>query len=52
MSAAADSTNSESEVILDVRDLSVRFTTPEGELTAVNQLIFKMHSSAVLALFG
>ena len=41
-----------SDVILDVRDLSVAFDTDRGRVTAVNHLDFQLHKKETLCIVG
>lgn len=41
-----------SQIELDVRDLRVSFTTPQGKFPAVNGISFKLHNGETLALVG
>ena len=43
---------SENEVILDVRDLCVRFNTVEGTVQAVNNLNYTLHKGEILGICG
>ena len=47
-----ENTMSENDVVLDVRNLSVRFQTRHGEIQAVNQVSFRLHQGEILGLVG
>lgn len=42
----------EESVVLDVRDLTVKFKTEDGELTAVDGISLKVHAGETVALVG
>lgn len=39
-------------VLLEVKDLRVTFTTPDGDVTAVNDLNFTLHAGETLGIVG
>ncbi|AUX72849.1 ABC transporter ATP-binding protein [Erwinia pyrifoliae] len=41
-----------SEPLLDVKDLRVTFSTPDGDVTAVNDLNFSLHAGETLGIVG
>lgn len=41
-----------SRLLLDIRNLQVRFNTPEGVVYAVNDISYKIHESEVIAVVG
>ncbi|SQC92572.1 Glutathione import ATP-binding protein GsiA [Cedecea neteri] len=41
-----------SEVLLDVKDLRVTFGTPDGDVTAVNDLNFSLRAGETLGIVG
>ena len=41
-----------SNVLLDIRNLEVRFHTPEGIVHAVNDISYRVHEGEVLAVVG
>ena len=42
----------ENQPLLDVRDLRVTFKTPDGNVTAVNDLTFSLHAGETLGIVG
>ncbi|WP_373101025.1 MULTISPECIES: ABC transporter ATP-binding protein [Pasteurellaceae] len=41
-----------SNLLLDVQDLRVTFSTPDGDVTAVNNLTFSLHAGETLGIVG
>lgn len=42
----------QANVLLEVNNLSVKFTTPDGDVTAVNNLNFTLHAGETLGIVG
>lgn len=42
----------QAKVLLEVNDLRVTFTTPDGDVTAVNDLNFTLHAGETLGIVG
>ncbi|VFT76371.1 Oligopeptide transport ATP-binding protein OppD [Klebsiella aerogenes] len=50
--AKAPQAQSHSGLLLDVKDLRVTFKTPDGDVTAVNDLNFTLQAGETLALWA
>ena len=49
---ASHSTAAPRPLLLDIRNLQVRFYTPEGTVYAVNDISYKVHEGEVVAVVG
>ena len=48
----ASTTRQQSDLLLDVKDLRVTFQTPDGDVTAVNDLNFSLRAGETLGIVG
>ncbi|WP_370931666.1 hypothetical protein [Bartonella sp. DGB1] len=44
--------NFKKDILLKVQDLNVKFKTPDGVVTAVNNLNFELNKGEILAIVG
>lgn len=52
MSITSNQSANPQSVLLDVKDLSVTFSTPDGDVTAVNHLNFDLRAGETLGIVG
>ena len=50
--ATAPQAQQQSKLLLDVKDLRVTFKTPDGDVTAVNDLNFDLRAGETLGIVG